>query len=100
VAGCMAELGPASPQLHYELGQKAARGGIQFLAAAGPFASDIIAGATHAGLNPARCKTFLDTQILCDNLHEFVRPADIVLVKGSRSAGMEKAVEQLRKLYT
>ncbi|MBN2511659.1 MAG: UDP-N-acetylmuramoyl-tripeptide--D-alanyl-D-alanine ligase [Sedimentisphaerales bacterium] len=100
VAGCMAELGPASRQLHYELGQKAVHSGVQFLLAAGPFASDIIAGATYAGLNPARCKTFPDTQILCDNLHEFVRPADIVLVKGSRSAGMEKAVEQLRKLYT
>ncbi|MEN6309650.1 MAG: UDP-N-acetylmuramoyl-tripeptide--D-alanyl-D-alanine ligase [Anaerohalosphaeraceae bacterium] len=100
VAGCMAELGLTSQQLHFELGEKAARSGVQFLLAAGPFASDIIAGATHAGLNPARCKTFPDTQILCDNLHEFVRPADIVLVKGSRSAGMEKAVEQLRKLYT
>ncbi len=99
VAGCMAELGPASQKFHYELGQKAVQGGVQFLAAAGPFASDIIAGATQAGLNPARCKSFSDTQLLCDNLHEFIRPADIVLVKGSRSAGMEKAVEQLRKLF-
>lgn len=99
VAGCMAELGPASQKFHYELGQKAVHNGVQFLAAAGPFASDIIAGATQAGLNPARCKSFPDTQFLCDNLHEFIQPADIVLVKGSRSAGMEKAVEQLRKLF-
>jgi UDP-N-acetylmuramoyl-tripeptide--D-alanyl-D-alanine ligase len=99
IAGCMAELGPTSAKLHYELGQKAALAGIGYVAAAGAFASDIIAGAVNAGLDAAACQVFANTQMLCDNLHNFVKPADIILVKGSRSAGMEKAVERLRSLF-
>jgi UDP-N-acetylmuramoyl-tripeptide--D-alanyl-D-alanine ligase len=99
VAGCMAELGSASAKLHYELGQKAAQGGIGCVAAAGAFASDIIAGAVSAGLDASACQTFPTTQGLCDNLHNFIQPADIILVKGSRAAGMEKAVERLRSLF-
>jgi UDP-N-acetylmuramoyl-tripeptide--D-alanyl-D-alanine ligase len=99
VSGCMAELGVASAKLHYELGQKAAQAGIGEIIAAGTFASDIIAGAVKAGLDTSCCRTFGDTQTLCDNLHSFVRPDDIILVKGSRTAGMEKAVETLKKLF-
>jgi len=95
----MAELGVASAKLHYELGQKAAQSGIGEIIAAGTFASDIIAGAVKAGLDASCCRTFGDTQTLCDNLHSFVRPDDIILVKGSRTAGMEKAVETLKKLF-
>lgn len=98
VAGCMGELGEASKRLHFELGQKAATATASIIAA-GPFASDIIAGAVASGLDAAVCKTFTNTQLLCDNLHNFVRPADIILVKGSRSAGMEKAVETLKNLF-
>jgi UDP-N-acetylmuramyl pentapeptide synthase len=94
----MGELGVASQKLHFELGQKAALAA-KSIVAAGPFASDIIAGAVDNGINPAVCTTFANTQLLCDNLHKFVQPADIVLVKGSRSAGMENAVETLKKLF-
>jgi UDP-N-acetylmuramoyl-tripeptide--D-alanyl-D-alanine ligase len=100
VSGCMAELGPTSAKLHQELGQKAAQAGVDEIIAAGQFASDIIAGAVKAGLNASACRAFGDTQTLCDNLHSFVHPDDIILVKGSRSAGMEKAVETLKKLFT
>ncbi|MBM4103247.1 MAG: UDP-N-acetylmuramoyl-tripeptide--D-alanyl-D-alanine ligase [Planctomycetes bacterium] len=99
VAGCMAELGSASAKLHYELGQRAAQAGIGCVAAAGAFASDIIAGAVGAGFDASACQTFTTTQALCDNLHNFIQPADIILVKGSRAAGMEKAVERLRSLF-
>jgi len=98
VAGCMGELGQASKRLHFELGQKAAAATASIVAA-GAFASDIVAGAIDGGMDAAACKTFMNTQLLCDNLHKFVRPADIILVKGSRSAGMEKAVETLKKLF-
>jgi UDP-N-acetylmuramoyl-tripeptide--D-alanyl-D-alanine ligase len=100
VSGCMAELGPASSRLHQELGQKAALVGIDTVIAAGQFASDIISGSVKAGLDAGVCRAFNDTQMLCDNLHNFVHPDDIILVKGSRSAGMEKAVERLRTLFT
>jgi UDP-N-acetylmuramoyl-tripeptide--D-alanyl-D-alanine ligase len=99
VSGCMAELGPTSAKLHQELGQKAAQAGVDEIIAAGQFASDIIAGAVKSGLDASACKAFGDTQTLCDNLHSFVHPDDIILVKGSRMAGMEKAVERLRSLF-
>jgi UDP-N-acetylmuramoyl-tripeptide--D-alanyl-D-alanine ligase len=99
VAGCMGELGEASKRLHFELGQKAASVSICSIVAAGPFASDIITGAIKKGIKAADCQIFTDTQLLCDNLHKFVRPADIILVKGSRSAGMEKAVATLKKIF-
>lgn len=100
VSGCMAELGPASAKLHHELGHKAAQWGVGEIIAAGQFASDIIAGAVKGGLDASACKAYSDTQTLCDNLHNFVRPDDIILVKGSRAAGMEKAVERLRTLFS
>jgi UDP-N-acetylmuramoyl-tripeptide--D-alanyl-D-alanine ligase len=96
----MAELGSASSRLHQELGQKAVQAGIDTVIAAGQFASDIISGSVKAGLDVSACRAFSDTQSLCDNLHSFVHPDDIILVKGSRSAGMEKAVERLRILFS
>jgi UDP-N-acetylmuramyl pentapeptide synthase len=38
-------------------------------------------------------QTFENTDLLCNNLHKTIQPDDIVLVKGSRAAGLEKAVE-------
>jgi UDP-N-acetylmuramoyl-tripeptide--D-alanyl-D-alanine ligase len=100
VAGCMGELGTASPSLHFELGQKAAATNTRLILAAGTFASDIIAGATQGGIEATACKTFANTQLLCDNLYKFIQPSDIILVKGSRSAGMEKAVGTLKTLFS
>lgn len=99
VVGCMGELGAASKTLHVELGQKAAAAKTELILAAGAFASDIIAGAVKGGVAEAACQSFPDTQLLCDNLHKFIKPADIILIKGSRSAGMEKAVQTLKSLF-
>lgn len=100
VAGCMGELGEASKTLHVELGQKAAAAKTELILAAGAFASDIIAGAVKGGVTETACQSFPDTQLLCDNLHKFIKPADIILIKGSRSAGMEKAVQCLKTLFS
>ena len=98
IAGSMGELGPSSAQLHRQLGQRATQAGVGLLLACGPFASDIAAGAVAAGLDSNACKIFETTKQLCDKLHCFVRPADIILVKGSRTAGLESAVETARLL--
>jgi UDP-N-acetylmuramoyl-tripeptide--D-alanyl-D-alanine ligase len=100
VAGAMAELGDDSKRMHFNLGEKACRAGVGLLLAAGPFASDIVGGAIDAGLEPACCGTFADTGVLCDNLHRFVRPDDIILVKGSRVAALERAVRTLEELFS
>jgi UDP-N-acetylmuramoyl-tripeptide--D-alanyl-D-alanine ligase len=99
VAGCMGELGAQSKQLHLELGEKAASEGIRIVLAAGPFAGDILTGAAQAGLASDRMQAFEKTEQLCDNLHKWIQPDDIILVKGSRFTGMEKAVARLRELF-
>jgi len=100
VAGSMGELGDASAQLHRQLGRDAAAAGVQCLLACGAFAEAIAAGAVAAGLAAEACQTYKTTAELCDKLHNFIQPADIILVKGSRAAGLEKAVEAIKKELT
>lgn len=98
IAGSMAELGEQAEQLHYQLGRQAATAGVGCLLACGPFARAIIDGAREAGMAEADCYFFADTTKLCDKLHLFIRPDDIILVKGSRANGLEAAVETLKQL--
>jgi UDP-N-acetylmuramoyl-tripeptide--D-alanyl-D-alanine ligase len=98
IAGSMGELGEQSAGLHLELGQKAVAEGVQVLLASGPFAGQIVQGAQQVRPDITR-QAFENTAQLCDNLHKWLRPDDIVLVKGSRSAGLEKAVLKLHELF-
>ena len=98
IAGDMYELGDQSRRLHLELGRKAVDEGIQLILCAGQFAQDIAEGA--AGPWPSvPAQVFVNTDQLCDNLHKYIQADDIILVKGSRAAGLEKAVQQLRDLF-
>ncbi|HOL32213.1 MAG TPA: UDP-N-acetylmuramoyl-tripeptide--D-alanyl-D-alanine ligase [Anaerohalosphaeraceae bacterium] len=99
LAGCMAELGAQSAQLHRELGAAATAEGVEILLAAGPFAKAVLEGAVQAGLPPERMAAFEKTDQLCDNLHKWIQADDIILIKGSRSAGMEKSIVRLRDLF-
>ena len=98
IAGTMKELGARSAVLHTELGLKAAKEDVELILCAGEFAEDIAAGACQG--NPAiQVEVFKNTEQLCNNLHKTIQPDDIVLVKGSRAAGLEKAVQRLRELF-
>ena len=96
VCGSMAELGPDSAAFHRQLGEHAAEAGVEVLLSSGPFAAEVVEAA--AG-KIATAQAFATTQELVDSLRRFIQPDDIVLVKGSRSAKLESAVEQLRKLF-
>ncbi|MEN8127345.1 MAG: UDP-N-acetylmuramoyl-tripeptide--D-alanyl-D-alanine ligase [Planctomycetota bacterium] len=99
IAGSMAELGPQSEPLHVQLGQKAASEGVKVLLAVGPFAEQVLQGASETGQDAALACAFKKTGQLCDNLHKWIQPDDIILVKGSRSANLEKAIQRLRELF-
>ena len=45
-------------------------------------------------------KSFEDTISVCNNLQEFIKDDDIILVKGSRVAKLEMAVEKLKELFS
>ena len=96
IAGSMAELGVQSESLHTQLGQKAVSEGVGVLLAAGPFAEQILQG---VGQDACLMCAFKETEQLCDNLHKWVQADDIILVKGSRSANLEHAVQRLRELF-
>jgi len=52
----------------------------------------------QSGLMQIKC--FEDTVSVCNNLHEFIKDYDILLVKGSRTARLETVVEKLKELFS
>ena len=82
ILGAMFELGDAAAQLHYELGELAARNDLAGLIARGPNAEDMVAGAQAAGLEEAYVFNSIDAAAAM--ARRMINPGDIVLVKGSR----------------
>ena len=82
VLGGMAELGAEGPRYHREIG--ALLSGVDHVIAVGELARDYGAGDWVA-----------DAEEAADRLAELVEPGDVVLVKGSRSVGLEKVAEAL-----
>jgi UDP-N-acetylmuramoyl-tripeptide--D-alanyl-D-alanine ligase len=91
VLGDMAELGPAAPALHVEVGEEAAAAGIEALLAIGPLAQGYLEGA--GGIPAARWAATLDEGLAA--LADFLRPGDAVLVKGARAMGLEAVADML-----
>lgn len=89
VLGDMAELGPTGPSLHRELGVWAAGEGVAALHALGPLGAETVAGAGAIGVHHPNLASLLQA------LPTLLEPGVSVLVKGSRSAGMERVVQAL-----
>ena len=86
VLGTMAELGPESNRYHREIGAHAAALGIDVLI---PVAEEALAytesfdGEVHPAATPEEAGALLE---------ELARPGDRVLIKGSRSVGLERVL--------
>ena len=108
ICGDMAELGQQTERLHTELGNYIAQAKVRLLVAVGKFAKITTEAAkTTAEYNShsheaksLKIKCFEDTISACNNLHEFIKDYDIILVKGSRTAKLEMVVEKLKELYS
>jgi UDP-N-acetylmuramoyl-tripeptide--D-alanyl-D-alanine ligase len=86
VLGSMAELGPDSLAYHREIGAHAAALGIDVLVPVGEEAlayTDSFPGETHPAETPEEAGALLE---------ELARPGDRVLIKGSRSVGLERVL--------
>jgi len=95
-AGEMRELGPSSPKLHREAGEHTAKiGNIDYVIGVQGDAAQIVAGAEAGGVPREHTKFFAAPADAADFLANFVRPGDLVLVKGSRSVKMERIVDVL-----
>jgi UDP-N-acetylmuramoyl-tripeptide--D-alanyl-D-alanine ligase len=87
VLGEMGELGPDSPRYHREVGEHARAAGIDFVIGVGLPARDYDPDELVADPDEA-------AELLAARLE----PRDAVLIKGSRSAGLETVAEQLPEL--
>jgi UDP-N-acetylmuramoyl-tripeptide--D-alanyl-D-alanine ligase len=90
VLGGMAELGPGSPAEHDRLGRDAAAAGIDLIVAVGADAVGISDGAVAAGRRAGEESVHVpDRTAARELLDGLLRPDDVVLVKASRSYGLE-----------
>jgi UDP-N-acetylmuramoyl-tripeptide--D-alanyl-D-alanine ligase len=95
VLGDMLELGEQAERIHRDLGRELARAGTDYLLTTGALGALIAAGARDAGMPKDRVVTAHDQAALALRLREVVRKGDVVLVKGSRGARMERVLEWL-----
>jgi UDP-N-acetylmuramoyl-tripeptide--D-alanyl-D-alanine ligase len=87
ILGTMAELGPDGERYHREIGAHAKELGIDVLVTVGEAAlpySDAFEGERYPVGTPEEAGALLE---------EIARPGDRVLVKGSRSVGLERVLE-------
>ena len=85
VLGLMAELGPEAPAFHRDVGRRARELGIDLLVGVGPVAADY--GPDELVTDPAAAVDLLEGQL---------DEQCVVLVKGSRAAGLEAVAEGLQ----
>ena len=87
VLGWMAELGPDAERFHREIGEHAAARGIEVLVPVGEEAARLygerFGGLLHPVATPEEAGELLE---------RLARPGDRVLIKGSRSAGLERVL--------
>jgi UDP-N-acetylmuramoyl-tripeptide--D-alanyl-D-alanine ligase len=90
VLGPMAELGPDAPAEHDTLGRLAVRLDISRVVAVGEDARPIQHGAALEGSWDGESSWVPDVDAAVALLRAEVRPGDVVLVKASRAAGLER----------
>ncbi|MDQ1539492.1 MAG: UDP-N-acetylmuramoyl-tripeptide--D-alanyl-D-alanine ligase [Actinomycetota bacterium] len=95
VLGPMAELGPQSEEKHRELGTTIASLGVERLVVVGPAATAIADGAIAAGFDVSSVTVVDDVGGAVKSLEADLRPDDVVLVKASRSADLQRVAEAL-----
>lgn len=97
VLGDMHELGPRSAELHTAVGEDVAAAGIDLLVTVGPRARAVAEGALACGMDAARVHAAADLEAAQQVLAGRVSDGDVLLIKGSRSAGLEALVDRLEE---
>ena len=95
VVGDMLELGESSVQYHRHLGRTIAESDIDFLIAHGEFANTVANAAYNSGMSGHQisvCPTFETIELV---LSCWLKPEDVLLVKGSRATKMERTLDIL-----
>ncbi len=93
VLGEMRELGEFSESAHREIGIRAVESGIDILVVIGEEAKVILQGACEVKQRAIQTEFFLDTKSASEFLKERTHPGDVVLMKASRGAALERILE-------
>jgi UDP-N-acetylmuramoyl-tripeptide--D-alanyl-D-alanine ligase len=99
ICGEMAELGEQTQSLHAELGLAVAEAGVDLLVTIGEPPRFTARAAQEATRRSLQVQSFDDAASAGDHVRELIQEDDIVLVKGSRMARLERVVERLVKEY-
>jgi UDP-N-acetylmuramoyl-tripeptide--D-alanyl-D-alanine ligase len=100
ICGDMGELGEQSEALHIALGEDAAKAGVNLMISIGKLAKIAAESAKAHSRNNLQINCYDDTISACNNLHDFIKDYDIVLVKASRAAALEAVVAKLKEIYS
>ncbi len=96
VCGAMAELGDLSPELHRQVGETMVKNGVEkMFGLGGAEIKYYLEGWKNGGGETEAARRFSDIDDLTKTFREELRASDVVLVKGSRSAQMERFVEAM-----
>ena len=93
VVGDMRELGAMTHDAHRELGREVGNLQIDALFALGDHASVVVEGGREAGVDQAWA--YRDRDALTNALQAYLKPGDLMLIKGSRGIAMENIVTAL-----
>ncbi len=101
--GDMLELGDKSELAHRRLGENAACQGLDYLFIIGAYAPLVAQGALDAGMSRRRIKIVRTREEIVEGIRRMLdlgelESGDWLLVKGSRSMGMEKVISGLKEM--
>ena len=100
ICGDMAELGPQAQSLHADLGSCIPHANVRLILAVGILAKIAAQSAKKTANYNLLTKCFKDTPSACNNLQNYIKDDDIILVKGSRVAKLEMVIEKLKELFS
>lgn len=95
IFGDMLELGELSQAKHQEVGQAVARNKIDKLIVVGERSRDIARGAINAGMSEDDIFHFAGNEEAGKFIQERIKAGDVILVKGSQGARLEKVVKEI-----
>jgi UDP-N-acetylmuramoyl-tripeptide--D-alanyl-D-alanine ligase len=93
VLGDMRELGSLADLAHFRIGEEVAGLSVDVLVTVGDLARRIGEGAMAESMDPGSIRPCANADEAVEVLDDLLQPGDVVLVKASRSLGLERVVE-------
>ncbi|MCL2688562.1 MAG: UDP-N-acetylmuramoyl-tripeptide--D-alanyl-D-alanine ligase [Chitinispirillia bacterium] len=94
IVGDMGELEQYSNKLHLKLGEELVKSDVQKVIAVGKFSEYVASGAVKAGLSSKKIFCAADSAEALKLCRSVLEEGETVLLKGSRSVGLEKVFEE------